>query len=112
MPPNPLLTAPVQLVADDQVEIERTGARLIARPPASIRGLIEVRGVGVVAVPYVDEAEVALVADLVRPEDVERLPEPGLLCMIAGVDLPYLKLAPFEPSAPLKLLLSLALYKC
>ena len=43
------LEAPI-LVADDQVYLTRKSGRLLARAPESIRGRIEVRGVGIVDV--------------------------------------------------------------
>jgi serine kinase of HPr protein (carbohydrate metabolism regulator) len=96
------------LVADDQVELIPEGSRLLARAPDSIRGKLEVRGVGVVAVKTVLQCELALVVDLVPPEAVERLPEPGATACLAGVELPLLRLAPFEDSAPIKLALAVA----
>lgn len=109
-----LLPHPARLVADDRVELVATtaaggGLGLLARAPASIRGLLEVRGVGILPVPWQAEAELRLVVDLVAPGQVERLPpEPLPIVELAGCGLPRLALAPFEPSAPLKLLLALA----
>jgi serine kinase of HPr protein (carbohydrate metabolism regulator) len=97
------------LVADDQVFVTPDGhGRLIAAAPAAIAGKIEVRGVGIMEVPAVEEAELALVCDLVGPKEVPRLPpEPPERTVIAGVPLPTLKLEPFEASAPLKLKMAL-----
>ena len=96
------------LVSDDQLLLERVGARLHARPPASIAGKIEVRGIGIVSVPHRAVAELRLIVDLVDPDTVPRLPEPGgrreELC---GALIPVLALAPFEASAALKLRLAL-----
>jgi serine kinase of HPr protein (carbohydrate metabolism regulator) len=96
------------LVADDRVELRRDGGRLLAACPAAIRGKLEVRGVGIVNVKTLPECELSLVVDLVQPEQVERLPEPGLTARLAGVELPLLRLAPFEESAPIKLALAVA----
>ena len=96
------------LVADDQVELVRHGSRVLARAPESIRGKLEVRGVGIVAVSTLPQCELALVVDLVPPDAIERLPEPGLTVHLAGVELPLLRLAPFESSAPIKLALAVA----
>jgi len=67
-----------------------------------------VRGVGIVGVKALAQCELALVVDLVRPEEIERLPERGLTACLAGVELPLLRLAPFESSAPIKLALAVA----
>jgi len=101
------LEAPV-LVADDQVCLVSDGSRLLASAPESIRGRIEVRGVGIVAVKSVPEAELVLVVDLVETGAVERMPEWDARAHLHGIDLPLLRLAPFESSAPIKLALALA----
>jgi UPF0042 nucleotide-binding protein len=76
--------------------------------PSTIAGLIEVRGLGIRALPYAASAELVLVVDLVGPAEVERLPEPAVE-RIGGRDVPRLSLDPFAASAPLKLLLALDL---
>jgi serine kinase of HPr protein (carbohydrate metabolism regulator) len=106
--PSPVLPLPVGLVSDDQVRIERLGNRLEASAPAAICGKLEVRGLGIVTVPAVPAAEVVLVADLVSPAEIERLPDPALTVNLLGIDVPAIRLAPFEPSAPIKLLMWLS----
>jgi HPr kinase/phosphorylase len=101
------IEAPV-LVADDRVELRREGGRLLAGCPESIRGKIEVRGVGIVNVKALAACELVLVVDLVGPEAVQRLPEADVTVRLAGIDLPLLRLAPFESSAPIKLALAVA----
>ncbi|MGE0202334.1 MAG: HPr kinase/phosphorylase [Hyphomicrobiaceae bacterium] len=98
---------PCRLVSDDQVVLQRTGDTLLASPPPSIAGLIEVRGLGLVRVPHLAAARVMLVADLVPAATIERMPEDDRV-VLAGVALPLLRLAPFEASAPVKLLIALA----
>lgn len=107
-----VLGAPPQLgaalVSDDQLLVERRGDRLIARPPAAIAGKIEVRGIGIVELPYRAEADLRLIIDLADPADVPRLPElGGEGAEICGVSIPVLALTPFEASAPIKLRLAL-----
>jgi len=101
------LEAPV-LVADDQVRLVRDGSRLLATAPESIRGKIEVRGVGIVGVKSIREAELVLVVDLVGIGETERLPAPDARVRLLAIDLPLLRLAPLENSAPIKLVLALA----
>ena len=50
-----------RLVADDQVILTRVGGAVEARAPATILGKLEVRGIGIVAVPFTPGAEVRLV---------------------------------------------------
>jgi len=106
--PTALTAVPAMLVADDYVTVTRTGDRLVAEAPATIRGKLEVRGLGIVTVPCQDSAELVLVADLVAPEQIERFPDPAPEVELGGVKLPLLHIAPFEASAPVKLLLALA----
>ena len=96
------------LVADDQVLLEALDGRVIARPPAALAGKIEVRGIGIVSLPFRAEAELRLAIRLSEPDDVPRMPPVTLPAItLAGVDVPVLRLAPFEASAPWKLRLAL-----
>lgn len=96
------------LVADDQVEISTRGTHsLVASPPATLAGRLEVRGLGIMTVPHLAKASLILVVDLVAPESVPRMPENAETVNLAGVALPLLRLAPFEASAPVKLKLAL-----
>jgi HPr kinase/phosphorylase len=102
-----LIDAGARLVADDQSQLWRDGAALLARPPAPIAGLIEVRGIGIRQVDWLPVARLFLIADLVPPEQIDRLPEPRRETIL-GVALPLISIAPFESSAAAKLRLALA----
>ena len=101
-----LMDGGAQLVADDRVDVTVRRGRAVAFPPPVLAGLIEVRGIGVVRVRHRARAEIRLVVDLVKPEQVERMPDEKT-CLIAGVSLPCLKLAAFEASTPAKVRLAL-----
>jgi HPr kinase/phosphorylase len=101
------LEAPT-LVADDQVSLSRSGQRVMAGPPDTIRGKLEVRGVGIVEVKSVADAELALVVDLAATHEVERMPPEDATTPILGLDLPLIRIFPWEPSAPIKLAIALA----
>lgn len=62
------------LVADDRTDLKVKDGALIAAPPKTIAGLLEIRGVGIVEMPHIASARIALVVDL--SGKVERLPEP------------------------------------
>ena len=93
------------LVADDQTELDRAETELRARPPVRLAGLIEVRGIGIVRMPHLGEAPLALVVALVSADEVERLPEPETVTLL-GLDLPLIRLDPFAASATAKLRLA------
>ncbi|KQS51232.1 MULTISPECIES: HPr kinase/phosphorylase [unclassified Sphingomonas] len=92
------------LVSDDQTLVVRAGKLLLARAPATIAGQIEVRGIGIVAMPHVDDVPVGL---LVRVDGaVERMPERRAR-KIAGIDVRQFAVDPFHASAPIKVELAL-----
>ena len=101
------IEAGARLVADDRVTLVRRSVTIVASAPLSIRGMIELRGLGILRIDAEEETPVALVADLVASEGIERLPEPSR-CEILGIELPLIRLAPFEASATAKLRLALA----
>jgi HPr kinase/phosphorylase len=65
-----LLSRGFELVADDQVDI----ADGVASCPVQLAGLLEVRGVGIVRLPWRPQARLALMVDLQVRAD--RLPVP------------------------------------
>jgi serine kinase of HPr protein (carbohydrate metabolism regulator) len=86
-----------RLVSDDRVALIATHGRLIASAPDTIRGLIEVRGLGIRRIEHEPRALVGLVVDLAS-KDAARLPEPAAAtCEILGVRLPRLPVAPEDP---------------
>ena len=92
------------LVSDDQTLVVRAGATLLARAPAAIAGRIEVRGIGLLAMPYVEDVPVALLVHLGGA--IERMPDRRAR-KIAGVDVREVAIAPFEASTPIKVELAL-----
>jgi serine kinase of HPr protein (carbohydrate metabolism regulator) len=93
------------LVSDDYTICTRTGAALFGAPPLNIAGKIEVRGIGVIDMPHLPRAPVALVVTIL--DAPPRMPEGPRKRRIAGVDIPEVALAALEPSAPVKVELAL-----
>ncbi|UWQ90985.1 HPr kinase/phosphatase C-terminal domain-containing protein [Rhodobacteraceae bacterium M382] len=77
------------LVADDRVELKRQGADLVARVPAAIAGLIEMRGLGVLRADHRDTAVIHTVVDLDQIEE-NRLPDHHMIELL-GLQLTLLK---------------------
>lgn len=101
-----------RLVADDRTELFVAKGRLMARAPKSIAGLIEVRGFGIVAQPYVKAAPLALAVRLGMPRDFPgRLPEPAFFEPPDGLSrakpIPLIVLDGMAPSAPARIRLAL-----
>lgn len=96
-----------KLVADDRVDIKITDNKVIASAPDILKGLLEVRGIGIISLPLQDSVEVNLVVNLTTAP-LERLPEKSFY-EIAGVSLPQISLNPFEISAPAKVLAAISL---
>ena len=82
-----------RLVADDRVELTASHGRLLVRPPATLAGLIEVRGAGVRRIASEAVAVVGLVIDLAAA-DGERVPSRSAqTAEINGINLPRLPVA-------------------
>jgi HPr kinase/phosphorylase len=95
------------LVADDQVVLRAEGDTLHASAPASLRGMIEVRGLGLLSgLDSAPGATLALAVDCVPREEVPRLPSPAGFQAL-GRRLPRIALHAPEASAPRKLALAL-----
>jgi serine kinase of HPr protein (carbohydrate metabolism regulator) len=100
-----LIDRGAHLVADDQLAVERRGDRLLGHPAEHLAGLLEVRGFGIVRLPWrVCALGLAVGLDPVGP--LPRLPEPECYDLL-GVRLPYLRLDPRAPSACAKIRLAL-----
>jgi HPr kinase/phosphorylase len=102
LPRSELVPGPVMLVADDQVLLKSSGGQIWASPPDTLRGLLEVRGLGILHVGWVARTGVALIVDLVTSGTIERFPDPWPKEEILDVRLPRVSLSPFENAAPLK----------
>ncbi len=96
-----------ELVADDRADVFAKDGKLYACAPENIRGLLEVRGIGIVNMPFAENAEVKLAVELVsEPKKAERMPA-AQEYQILGCSVPLIKLYPFEASAPDKVVIKL-----
>lgn len=105
-----LIDRGAKLVSDDYTLLTRVGAVLMASSPATIKGKLEVRGIGIIdcdALDTLDTLDSGPAALIVRIDEVPlRMPEEDVQNII-GVAIPVVALAPFEASAPIKVELAL-----
>jgi len=96
------------LVGDDSVLLENVRGHLLARPHPNTRALLEVRNLGILPFPCAQAVPVALVLalDAQAPRYIE---EPERI-VIAGADLPLIRLWPGAGALALKAELALRHY--
>ncbi|SUZ31654.1 HPr kinase/phosphorylase [Roseibaca ekhonensis] len=83
-----LMATGARLVSDDQTLMHVENGTLVATAPEAIKGLIEWRGIGLVAAECLARAHVAVWVDLDQEASV-RLPEPSWKTVL-GIRLPCL----------------------
>ena len=86
------------LIADDRTIVTVEDGTAVARCPSAIAGLLEVRGLGLIRLPHVAAAPIALA---VRCADrLERMPEPAHR-LFDGFSVPQVTVDPRAASAPI-----------
>jgi serine kinase of HPr protein (carbohydrate metabolism regulator) len=103
-----LIDGGAHLVSDDYTDIDSRQGRLFASAPPEIRGMLEVRGLGVLRVASEPPVGLDVVIDLAATADTPRMPASDQL-EILGVFVPIFRIAPFEASAPVKVRLAVRL---
>lgn len=92
----------VHLVADDVVDLYISSGQVYGEAPYNLRGLFEVRGVGVVKKPFITKAPLYLVVNLTdNPQEIERMPKTAYE-NILGLEIERIDLYAKESSAPEK----------
>jgi HPr kinase/phosphorylase len=79
-----------RLIADDRVYLDAQNGRLLASPHTCLEGRIEMRGVGIVQLPFLKIAQIDAVIDLC--DEVERMPLEKRIELHA-ISLPFLQLS-------------------
>lgn len=97
-----IMDAGGSLVSDDYTQLVVKDNQLIASPPETIKGMIEVRGIGLLKVAHVPSTRIDVLIECESKEVIERLPQ-VIHTEIEGISLPTLKVYPFEASAVAKL---------
>ena len=93
------------LVSDDQTILSRDAGRLVATAPPTIRGKMEVRGLGIVEMPLVSDVPVALAVELVG--DMSRMPDESRERIFLSISIPLVSIDAMTASAAAKVVLAL-----
>ena len=93
------------LVSDDQTIVRKIGARLLASAPPTIKGKLEIRGVGIVDMDNVEDVPVALVVELTS--EIQRLPDDSRERPVLGIKVPLISVDAMTASAASKVALAL-----
>lgn len=101
-----LIDSGAVLVGDDQIVITKRARKLHASPHDRLRGMLEVRGVGVLSFPFLEKAAIFLAVQLVSRDKVERLPYHGKYDC-ENISLPLVLLHAFDASTPAKIRVAL-----
>jgi len=94
-----------KLVSDDQTIVRREGDRLVASAPPTIKGKLEIRGIGIVEMDTVSDVPVALFVELTS--EIMRLPDDRRERPVLGVNLPLVSVDALTASATSKVALAL-----
>ena len=100
-----LLDRGFTLVSDDRTIVRKEGARVVASAPITIKGKLEIRGVGIVDMENVSDVPVALVVELTS--DIQRLPDDDRERLILGAGIPLISVDAMTASAPSKVAVAL-----
>jgi HPr kinase/phosphorylase len=109
-----LIERGAKLVADDRVDLFVENGRLWAAAPKRIAGYLEVRGLGVIELPYTEKVRIALAVRL--SNRIARMPvhksynPPKPLEIAAARRPPLISINPFEPSATVKIVVATAAF--
>ena len=100
-----LLDRGFTLVSDDQTIVRKYNGRVLASAPPTIRGKLEIRGVGIVDMDSVDDVPVALCVELTS--DIQRLPDDSRERLVLDANVPLINVDALTASAPSKVAVAL-----
>ena len=95
------------LIGDDRIHLTGVDKELMAHPHDELRGLIEMRGLGLLRLPYCERAKIALAVDLTKPDPAPRL-APDAHFAHQGAAVPLLQLDGRDPHTAMKIKWALA----
>ena len=95
-----LIDSGATLISDDITICKRVNNKVYLFPPNKTKGLLEVREIGIINVPYVENINLFMIIDLLKKNN-ERIPEKKVR-KILGLNFPVLSLDGKTPSSVIK----------
>ena len=100
-----LLDRGFTLVSDDRTIVRKEGSRLVASAPETIKGKLEIRGLGIIDVDSLADAPLALVVELTS--DIQRMPDDSRERTMLGIGVPLISVDAMTASAASKVAVAL-----
>jgi|TARA_B100000131_G_C17768180_1_gene472123 serine kinase of HPr protein (carbohydrate metabolism regulator) len=100
-----LIDSGATLISDDYTICKKRGEHLYLYTYPQNKGLLEVREIGIMTVPYVENVKLSLIVELVDKE-FERYPK-QIFSRILGIKIPKIKIFGKVPSADAKIKIKL-----
>ena len=100
-----LIDSGATLISDDLTFCKKKSGKIYLFSTKKIFGLIEIRGLGIITVPYVEDIELKIVVNLTE-DKVERLPNQNVKVLM-GSQIPLININPTEASASAKIKLKI-----
>lgn len=101
-----LIERGARLIADDQTALFIRDGRVFAEAPPPIRGMLEMRGLGVITLEAAPPSPLGLAVEIDPAHDIARMPDPAYYAppasLAGAARIPLIRLKPFEASAPTK----------
>jgi serine kinase of HPr protein (carbohydrate metabolism regulator) len=93
------------LVSDDQTLVRKEDGRVLASAPLTIRGKLEIRGIGIVEMASIDDVPVALFVELTSA--MQRMPDDSRERLVLDVKVPLISVDATTASAAAKVVVAL-----
>lgn len=101
-----LIDRGAHLVADDQTQLSYDKEKLVLQPPERLKGMLEVRGVGLCYFSFRKQTSLKLCVEICEEDMLERLPDP-LFKEYYEIKVPLLRIKKDDPLGPIKVELKL-----
>jgi HPr kinase/phosphorylase len=97
-----LIDKGADLIADDQTILTLKNNEIILSCPEKIKSKLEIRGIGIIEMPSIEEHQLDIVFQLKSFREIERVPNENWIILL-NQKIPYYEIDPFELSINAKI---------